>query len=107
MLVVSHTLKTKFVFLKKSLLSSKASSSNVLHSFRVCDLVLWKRQRSLSLELSSDFSFFVLRGGTLFSPVAFDAMVVVPGILLRGRGFVVGIVPRDCRTGFLTPCRKI
>ena len=43
-------------------------------------------------------------GGTLLSPVAFDAMVVVPGILLRGRGFVAGVVPRGCRRGFLTPC---
>ena len=73
----------------------------------MCDLVLWKRERFLSLELSSDFSFFVSGGGTLLSPIAFDAMVVVPGIRLRGRGFVAGVVPRDCRRGFLTPCRKI
>ena len=53
------------------------------------------------------FIFLCFGGGTLLSPVAFDAMVVVPGILLRGRGFVVRVVPRDCRTGFLTPCRKI
>ena len=33
------------------------------------------------------FLFLCFGGGTLFSPVAF------------GRGFVVGVVPRDCRTG--------
>lgn len=35
MLAGSYTPKTKFFFLKKSLFSSKASSRNFLHSFRV------------------------------------------------------------------------